>query len=179
MCDSVWISEPWYHIDGIMGCIKSEVSEGPGVTCFHRWVTDVCGGFLSVFFLKIPAWLPGDFTLVDLQAPLGHVSHPLLALLAGVHGQVVDVRSFIRHFKVADAAVALSRRCESQLVRQTRFYYFLDDLVGVEPFRRGRRLQYRGHKRAEGRHCWCPAPAGSAARQSCSGEDNWGGFTDL
>lgn len=65
--------------------------------------------------LKLQLWLPGDFTLVDLQASLGHVSHPLLALLAGVHGQVMDVRSFICHFKVADAAVALSRRWERKV----------------------------------------------------------------
>lgn len=77
--------------------------------------------------LKIQIWLPGDFTLVDLQAPLGHVSHPLLALLAGVHGQVMDVRSLICHFKVADAAVALSRRWESQRVRQRQ--HFIDWLI--------------------------------------------------
>lgn len=53
--------------------------------------------------------VPGDLTLVDLQAPLGHVSHPLLALLAAVHGQVVDVRSFVCHLKVTDAAVPLRR----------------------------------------------------------------------
>lgn len=51
--------------------------------------------------------LPGNFTFVDLQAPLGHVTHPLLALLAAVHGQVVDVRSLIRHLEVPDAAVSL------------------------------------------------------------------------
>lgn len=51
--------------------------------------------------------LPSDFTLVDVQAPLGHVSHPLLALLAAVHGQVVDVRGFVCHLEVTNAAVAL------------------------------------------------------------------------
>lgn len=51
--------------------------------------------------------LPGDFTFVDLQAPLGHVPHPLLALLAAEHGQVVDIRSFICHLEVTDAAVSL------------------------------------------------------------------------
>lgn len=51
--------------------------------------------------------LPGNFTFVDLQAPLGHVPHPLLALLAAVHGQVVDIRSFICHLEVTDAAVSL------------------------------------------------------------------------
>lgn len=50
---------------------------------------------------------PGDLTLVDLQASLGHVAHPLLALLAGVHGQEVDVRRLLCHLVVADAAVAL------------------------------------------------------------------------
>lgn len=59
--------------------------------------------------------VPGDFTFVDLQAPLGHVAHALLALLAAVHGQVVDVRSLVCHFEVTDAAVAL--RGTSQSVR--------------------------------------------------------------
>lgn len=33
MYDSVWILEPWYHIDviGIMRCINYEVSEGLGI----------------------------------------------------------------------------------------------------------------------------------------------------
>lgn len=57
--------------------------------------------------LKILISLPGNFTFVDLEAPLGHVPHPLLALPAAVHGQIVYVRSLIRHFKVADAAVPL------------------------------------------------------------------------
>lgn len=52
-------------------------------------------------------YLPGDFTFVNLQAPLGHVSHALLALLTAEHGQVVDVGSFISHLKVTDTAVPL------------------------------------------------------------------------
>lgn len=49
-------------------------------------------------------------------------------------------------------------------------------LPGREPSRRGRRLQCRGRRRAEGRRCWCPAPAGSGARQSCSVEKKWDRF---
>lgn len=30
-CNSVWILEPWYHIDDIMRCIKYDVTEGLGV----------------------------------------------------------------------------------------------------------------------------------------------------
>ena len=62
--------------------------------------------------------LPGDFTFVDLQAPLGHVPHPLLALLAAVLGQEVDVRSFIRHLKVTDTAVPLRRRRRRNEIQQ-------------------------------------------------------------
>lgn len=51
--------------------------------------------------------LPSDFTFVDLQTSLGHRTNPLLALLAAVHGQVVDIRSFICNLKVADTAVPL------------------------------------------------------------------------
>lgn len=51
--------------------------------------------------------LPGDFTFFDFQAPLGHVAHPLLALLATVHGEIVDIRSFFCHLKVTDTAVPL------------------------------------------------------------------------
>lgn len=61
--------------------------------------------------------VPGNFTFVDLQAPLGHVAHALLALLAAVHGQVVDVRSFVGHFEVPDAAVSLQGGGTSQSVR--------------------------------------------------------------
>lgn len=64
--------------------------------------------------------LPGDFTFVDLQPPLGHVSHALLALLAGVHGQVVDVRRLLRHLKVADAAVALRKGARRQTLSSTK-----------------------------------------------------------
>lgn len=36
----------------------------------------------------------------------------------------MDVRSFVRHLKVADAAVALSRRPERQRVRQRNYSVF-------------------------------------------------------
>lgn len=32
-CDSARILKPWYHIDGIMKCIKYEVTESLGVKC--------------------------------------------------------------------------------------------------------------------------------------------------
>lgn len=31
MCDAVWIIEPWYHIDGIMRCIKYDEKHN------HHW----------------------------------------------------------------------------------------------------------------------------------------------
>lgn len=64
--------------------------------------------------------LPGDFTFVDLQSPLGHVSHALLALLARVHGQVVHVRRLVRHLEVADAAVALQKGASDAVLDQNR-----------------------------------------------------------
>lgn len=37
-CDSVWLLEPWYHIDSIMRCIKYHITEGLGVKCTaHHW----------------------------------------------------------------------------------------------------------------------------------------------
>lgn len=35
-CDSVWILEPWYDIDGIMRSTKYDISEGLGVNCTAR-----------------------------------------------------------------------------------------------------------------------------------------------
>lgn len=35
-CDLVWILEPWCNIDGIMRCIKDDITEGPGVKCTVR-----------------------------------------------------------------------------------------------------------------------------------------------
>ena len=51
--------------------------------------------------------LPGDLTLVDVQASLGHVAHAPLGLLGGEGAEVVHKRSLVRNLKVADAAVAL------------------------------------------------------------------------
>lgn len=51
--------------------------------------------------------LPGNLTLVDVESPLGHVAHPSLRLLAAECVEVVDIRGFIRDFKIADTAVTL------------------------------------------------------------------------
>lgn len=32
-CDSVGILKLWYHIDGVMRCIKFDITEGRGVKC--------------------------------------------------------------------------------------------------------------------------------------------------
>lgn len=35
-CDSIWILKLWYHIDGIMRCIKYNITEDLGVKCMAR-----------------------------------------------------------------------------------------------------------------------------------------------
>jgi hypothetical protein len=54
--------------------------------------------------------VPGDLTLVDVQASLGHVSHSPLGLLGGEGAEVVDKWGFVRDLKVANAAVTLQTR---------------------------------------------------------------------
>lgn len=51
--------------------------------------------------------VPCDFTLVDIQAPFGHVPHPSLGLLGGKGVEVVDKRCLVGDLKVPDAAVTL------------------------------------------------------------------------
>lgn len=81
---------------------------------------------MLLFIAKlIKLLLPGDFTFVDLQSPLGHVSHALLALLARVHGQVVDERRLLRHLEVADAAVALRKGARRQTPSSTKTEHYL------------------------------------------------------
>ena len=46
-------------------------------------------------------------TLVDVKAPLGHVTHTPLQLLGGERVEVVDKRSLVRDLKVTNAAVTL------------------------------------------------------------------------
>ena len=46
-------------------------------------------------------------TLVDVKAPLGHVTHTPLQLLGGESVEVVDKRSLVRDLKVTNAAVTL------------------------------------------------------------------------
>ena len=50
---------------------------------------------------------PGNLAFVDFETSFGHVAHALLTLLAGVHGQVVDVGGLVGHLEVADATVPL------------------------------------------------------------------------
>lgn len=54
--------------------------------------------------------LPRNFTLVDIQTPLGHVAHSSLRLFGGVGAEVVNVRRLICDFKVTDAAVTLIQK---------------------------------------------------------------------
>lgn len=51
--------------------------------------------------------LPGNLTFVNIESPLGHVTHPSLRLLAAERVEVVDIRGFIRDLKIADTAVTL------------------------------------------------------------------------
>lgn len=57
-----------------------------------------------------PRFLPGDFTLADIQPALGHEAHAPLRLLAAVGVQVVHVGCLVRDFEVPDAAVTLRGR---------------------------------------------------------------------
>lgn len=51
--------------------------------------------------------LPGNFALIDIKAPLWHVAHAPLGLLAGKGVQKVNIGSLICDFKVTDAAITL------------------------------------------------------------------------
>lgn len=51
--------------------------------------------------------VPCDFTLVDIQASFGHVSHASLGLLGGKGVEVVNKRCLIGDLKVPNAAVTL------------------------------------------------------------------------
>lgn len=73
------------------------------------------------------ATLPGDFTLVDIQAPLGHVAHSSLRLLGAVGAEVVDVRRLVGDFKVADGAVAL-KQTESKISTSPFLFLVSDSL---------------------------------------------------
>lgn len=54
--------------------------------------------------------LPRNFTLVDIQAPLGHVPHSSLRLFGAVGVEVVNVRRLVCDFKITNAAVALIQK---------------------------------------------------------------------
>lgn len=58
---------------------------------------------------------PCNFTLVDVQASLGHVSHPSLGLLGGEGVEVVDKRRLVGDLKVPDAAVTLRGRRKTNI----------------------------------------------------------------
>lgn len=58
--------------------------------------------------------VPCDFTLVDIQAPFGHVSHPSLRLLSGKGVEVVNKRCLVGDLEVPDAAVTL--RTHSRII---------------------------------------------------------------
>ena len=57
---------------------------------------------------------PGDFTLVDVQAPLGHVAHAPLRLLSGESVEVINIGSLSRDLKITDAAVALATHARTK-----------------------------------------------------------------
>lgn len=67
-----------------------------------------------------PAALPGNLTLVDIEAPLWHEPHAPLRLFAAEGVEVVNVGGFICDLKVADAAVALQESTGEPLWRGQR-----------------------------------------------------------
>ena len=52
-------------------------------------------------------FIPGNFTLADLQAPLRHATHTPLGFFAGKCIQEVDVGGLICDLKVPDAGITL------------------------------------------------------------------------
>lgn len=57
--------------------------------------------------MYVNAVVPCDFTFVDIQASLGHVSHASLGLLGGKGVEVVNKRRLICDLEVPNAAVTL------------------------------------------------------------------------
>lgn len=53
--------------------------------------------------------LPSNLTFVDIKSPLRHVAHPSLRFLAAECVEVVDIRGFVRDFKIADTTVTLQK----------------------------------------------------------------------
>lgn len=53
--------------------------------------------------------LPSNLTFVDIKSPLRHVAHPSLRFLATECVEVVDIRGFVRDFKIADTTVTLQK----------------------------------------------------------------------
>lgn len=95
------------------GCVTAHSSSqlqtqrgrpGAGLSAMNKWTR----GLRSV---------PSDLTLVDVESPLRHVAHPSLRLLAAERVEVVDVRRFVRDFKIADTAVTLQESETDQCLR--------------------------------------------------------------
>lgn len=59
------------------------------------------------------AAVPRDFTLVDVQASFGHVSHASLGLLGGKGVEVVNKGRLVCDLKVPNAAVALETHADT------------------------------------------------------------------
>lgn len=79
---------------------------------------------------------PCNFTLVDVQASFGHVSHPSLGLLGREGVEVVDKRRLICDLKVPDAAVTLKRKKKNicplkllNLLAETLLHYFRGEIT--------------------------------------------------
>lgn len=65
------------------------------------------------------AAVPRDFTLVDVQASFGHVSHPSLGLLGGKGVEVVNKGRLVCDLKVPNAAVALETHVDTSKRNQS------------------------------------------------------------
>lgn len=62
--------------------------------------------------------LPGDLTLVDVQASLGHVAHAPLRLLGDKCVEVMHVWRLVSDLKVTDAAVTLTTKKKNKETKQ-------------------------------------------------------------
>lgn len=117
--------------------------------------------------------VPCDFTLVDIQAPFGHVSHPSLGLLGGKGVEVVNKRRLVGDLKVPDAAVTLETRSH---VREVSLGIKLPDNCGNKNgfpdslFRKGRQRWCRDHRRAAELRCWSPSLEHILAHPCCPGD---------
>lgn len=73
----------------------------------------------------------------------------------------MDVRGFIRHFKIPDGAVSLSEKDHRYQRNQggVEANTLLGDICHLTPFHTGKPCLCQGRKMVIEPRCWCPSPA--------------------